>query len=298
MKADDRALGYIFWSNALSYDRVNLLLHELGPTGKPLAVIDEIGDFELPSTLADSRLIKIFTIAAAVAGREVARFLLNLGHRHVAFISPVHQQQWAQKRFDGIVQTFRNAGISFRQPAAQVPSQPGSLHCFAGNGAGKTSDVDPEVVSLVNNVQACLHRQSAQRMYFGEFASHLGWYLLQTLTLEQQRVGMQPLFEEAISHPEITAWVGANDHTALFAIHFLKTHGIIPPERISVIGFDDIRMAYDYNMSTYNFNLASMAQRTVSYILNPNHEHFWNKLRIECEGKVIERKTTGRIEPR
>jgi DNA-binding LacI/PurR family transcriptional regulator len=106
---------------------------------------------------------------------------------------------------------------------------------------------------------------------------------------EQFILQVAPLFTSALSLPGVHAWVLPSDYETFFALHFLRERGVQVPRRISLIGFDDEKLALRFNLSSYNFKFSAIAQRTISFILNPSHILFRNTPRIECEGIVVER---------
>jgi hypothetical protein len=79
---------------------------------RPVAIIDESGNYAVPSELITNPLVQIFRIAGISAGKQAARLLLELGHTSVAFLSPFHSTCWSQQRQRGLDEQYAKAGYS------------------------------------------------------------------------------------------------------------------------------------------------------------------------------------------
>jgi hypothetical protein len=69
---------------------------------------------------------------------------------------------------------------------------------------------------------------------------------------------LKPLFEKALEIEGVTAWVCANDTTAVKALAFLKESKIAVPDSIAVISFDDTPDAVESRLTSYNFNMRAL----------------------------------------
>ena len=107
---------------------------------------------------------------------------------------------------------------------------------------------------------------------------------------EENYLILKPLFKKALTDTTISAWITENEAGALCAYYFLNIDTQIPREKQpTLIFFDNDRRLASYNVSNYNFSFASIVEKALTYILNPRHEYYWNKTRIECEGFFVER---------
>ncbi|MBD3322738.1 MAG: GntR family transcriptional regulator, partial [Chitinivibrionales bacterium] len=80
-------------------------------TNKPISLINEIGDWQLPSGIAGKPLVRQFTMtASAQPVREVARYLLGKGHKTIAYFSPFHGGTWSRLRLKTLSDTYTAAG--------------------------------------------------------------------------------------------------------------------------------------------------------------------------------------------
>ena len=78
---------------------------------KPFAVLDETGTGQPP--FPGKRQVPIVTFQTGFdtsPGEMVGNFLLQLGHRHIAYISPFHGASWSINRYNGLSKTFAFAG--------------------------------------------------------------------------------------------------------------------------------------------------------------------------------------------
>jgi DNA-binding LacI/PurR family transcriptional regulator len=104
---------------------------------------------------------------------------------------------------------------------------------------------------------------------------------------------LTPLFREALSRTEVTAWICANDATAFNALDFLRDRGVAVPERISVLGLDNVPTeSLEKRLTTYDFNTTGFVHRLLNHILHPPRPRGPYRHRpIEVEGMIVERQT-------
>ena len=94
----------------------------------------------------------------------------------------------------------------------------------------------------------------------------------------------------------ITAWVCANDIVAILAQRFLATAPHAKsPNRIAIIGFDDLPIATENDITSYNFAPTLFIDNVVGFIVHPRQEYYKDKTRIEVEGLLIERGSSKNI---
>ncbi|MBD3345507.1 MAG: T9SS type A sorting domain-containing protein [Chitinivibrionales bacterium] len=111
LHGSDNVLGYIA-INRGPRDNSRMLADMLFSTKKPVALYDAAGEWER-RFIRNIPQAKIFQIATSAGpGRDVGHYLADLGHRHVAFISPYHDSLWAQNRYRGLQEALRAAAPS------------------------------------------------------------------------------------------------------------------------------------------------------------------------------------------
>jgi DNA-binding LacI/PurR family transcriptional regulator/DNA-binding transcriptional regulator YhcF (GntR family) len=251
-----RIAGYVLVTNTPAQDYRDLCAR-LALSRKPVSVLDLDGAWLPPAP--GNQPYAVFPIGVSAApGKKVAAYLLALDHRHIAFFSMFHKSRWSQSRYQGLHDTCAEAGY------------PDCLRLFsmspddwlAGNEAS-----DAEASSV--------HDMVGMRTRMG---SHL-----------------EPLFEQAIAVPSITAWVAANDYIAVCAKEFLHARGVAVPGRISLVSFDDSVSAMTHRITSYNFNLAGIVGAAFRHILQSKPHSLAPQPRtVEIPGTIVGRETTAR----
>jgi DNA-binding LacI/PurR family transcriptional regulator/DNA-binding transcriptional regulator YhcF (GntR family) len=275
-----RVLGYMLFVSDIS-DPQDLLRY-LNSSGKPISILSGNRAFSLPAIKYSSQ-IRLFLVGdTAACGFDIGRYLIQLGHRRVAFISPYNRSDWSGNRLDGLRAAFQQAGIE-DGVAAYVNNERQSYdidHLNEVVRALKTSEIRlgnrhfPQMVSLKSEK---IERGNQSPVHTREILNY-----------------MVPLFEAALEDREITAWVCGMDYIALIAQRFLASRGIAVPQRLSLIGFDNIQSSLESGLSTYHFDLGTLAHNMLIHIIQPVWRPFLNVNRFtEINGRIIERETTA-----
>lgn len=203
-------------------------------------------------------------------GAQVARHLLELGHRHIAYVSPWHGGDWSRNRLAGIQK--------------EVASRDALLDVFANDEAEEVAyfgraRVDP--VFTGNFPERALEKILPEGVgALREFAAReLGWSRI------RRDAGM--LLEKALAS-RASAWICANDATALIARTWLRKRGLGVPEDVSIAGFDDTTEALRADLTTLRFGSSPMARSMVLQILSGSRKGSLTR----HEGAVIARAST------
>jgi DNA-binding transcriptional regulator YhcF (GntR family) len=263
---------------------------------KPVAVLDVVGGWEATARTANNYYLQFFTVTMSIQPpRRVAQYLLNLGHRNVAFISPFHKALWSMQRSKGICEVFGAAGYADKVRMF-VLDQYAFQWDFLQEDLNNQDDVQT-LVAAYNKWQ-----KYADSEFFRKFG-HISYNISKYLTEWNCATGeiyhrMIPLFKQALKNKAVTAWVMANDYTATLALDYLKEIKVRVPEDLSVISFDNTLDAMEYQLTSYDFNASGIVSIMLRYALRPSsvssHRH---KAVIEAEGTIIERRSTMRIAP-
>ncbi len=283
-KIDDPiVLGFVLVVPGLFGELEENLLRIFFKVNKPVAIIDELGTNTLPGIYARSRRIQTFPVAGSVrSAQAVGRYILTLGHRSIAFVSPYHQFSWSRSRLEGLFSLCQPTSDLFTVRSFVAENDP-----MSGQAPSKFVDfyrsfrttIDPaqqvEYDSLMTNVHEKTARQAQTR---GSVHTMMDRMLME------------------IQSGLITAIVAVNDQVAGMILGYLKTQGIAVPAQVSVISFDDSASALSLNLTSYNFNASAAATAMMGYILgvrpftreNPGH-------RDEIEGYIVERQTSARL---
>jgi hypothetical protein len=269
------------------------ILRHLTLFKKPVAVLDVVGGWELSSRIANNDNIQLFTATTSVTPpSEVGRFLLSLGHTSVAFISPFHKAHWSRCRFDGIKQTFDDAGF------------PGNVFPFVYDHYSYQWNYLQEEQADVNDIKTLIAdynkgQSPIDSEIFRKFAN-IRYAISRYLTEWNCATGeiyhrMLPLFERALSNKTITAWVMANDYAAMLAVDFLREKKVRIPENLSIISFDNTPGAVEYQLTSYDFNHSGIISMMLNYLIRPSIiPQAQRDKTIGIEGTIIERRSTAR----
>jgi DNA-binding FadR family transcriptional regulator len=279
-------IGYIIWSNGINAQLVKSVLHDISRRERPIAIIDEMGDWKPPADIPPRTQLHIFAIAGFLAGTTAARFLLSLGHRSIAFFSLFENQFWSRERHRGLRSEFECAGISdgiMAETMDQMPEYDREKQFpFGPMGLSTSKEID--------RLPPVYHRHYGSQ--FWNIASHFN--LMRDT--DHFSAALEPLFKRMLDTKAITAWVAANTMLGTSALIFLQNHSIGVPAHVSLLSFDNAPEAYQNNLSSYDFNFAGLANAAFSYIIHPSNRLFTKvNNRTEYEGLLIRRGSTGKL---
>ncbi|MBD3422017.1 MAG: hypothetical protein GF398_18045 [Chitinivibrionales bacterium] len=209
--------------------------------------------------------------------------LRELKHRHVAYISPYHKSPWSIARMVGLQQ----AAGDFSTIHQCTYDQEGNIHRDHFEPSHAACNIAP----LQGNYREW--RKDIAQYFAKAIDPYFDFHLPERiLPWAHHQHAIRPLFEQALHHQQITAWVCANDLLALWALAFLDEKGFQIPNNISVIGFDDSTDALRKGLTSYNFNMRALVNQMLEYLIN-RRTISPRKQRIEIEGMMIERATTA-----
>jgi DNA-binding LacI/PurR family transcriptional regulator len=282
-------MGYIVWSNGLLPGYFTPLAEELARIKKPSAIIDDLGVCRISTEAQNSGRIKIFTIGAVSAGRDVSRYLLGQGHRRIVFLSIHHGQLWSQWRLQGLKEHCRQTG--YGTVAAVTLDDP------------PVSDAEPgklyrPLADFINTVEP-INRAGNYR-----YDPYLGlMYQTARTILDRERFHtlLAQLLDRVLRAPRPTAAVAANDYLAIIAVQYFRARGVRVPRDLALASFDNTQESHQYDISSYDFSFANLVRNALAWVISPSSAIFaGTPARIERPGIMIERKSTscgrGRIE--
>lgn len=275
------ALGFAVWTSSFTQEQLDTLLRFLNQFKRPVAILFE-GALLSASAVLDSRIpLKQFAVAASSRdGWQVGRFLYDLGHRRVAYVSPLHDSAWSRLRLKGLRESFAMAGspegvLAFTDTQPPRFGERGVLH-----------DIDGTV--LVEDASALTT--------ISQYVQSMRHQLTVLIQRETYRDTLRKLVLQAIEHREVTAWIAANDNFAIECIEFLRHRGIDVPGGISVVGFDDSMEGFLRKLTSYNYNDVSALHAMLEHILHPRPRGRAPDRSVitEPEGFVNVRETVGK----
>lgn len=287
---DSGALGYLvlglgLWQNA--YDHLLPALQRLECSA---AFLLETGDIE--PQMVSGRATRIGHYSCAITsscGHQVAQYLFGLGHRRIAFFTTVSGDRLLYRRYEGLVGFFAQAGLpdavslfgftGLRSYAELSEDQGRSEVALACN------DFETQLSVLLRrtlcDIPPSIHGQ------LSALYSRLGSIKRYTYVYDHSLNA----FARAAADRSITAWVCADDPTALLALDWCHANGVSVPAQVSVMGFDDSAEALGAGLTSYNFNQAGIVQAMIAQVVERRTS---SPASVEIPGFVTERSTCGR----
>ena len=264
----------------------------------PLSFVSETDD-EL--TCGSSKLhYRIFRPSQSRAGSIVGDFLLRQGHRDVIYFETPSQDSfdWSMRRFEGLQCVFADHGHSHSVYRSQTLPESGSnrmtqtgLDRFTRQADTVPSQCEKNCRQLQPIVDA-LHTLDTESFFDRRFIDKVRHECVLNLHEEEGVPAIIPLVKRALAHTSATAIVAANDAAAVALLRLCELYGVAIGERLSVIGFDDSTVAVEHHITSYNFDFPAIVHKAVQFLINPRHEFFKGRVVVECEGYVVERRTT------
>jgi DNA-binding LacI/PurR family transcriptional regulator len=283
--ANRAVLGSVVWAEAIAPPELAQLLPDL--PAAPVAVVLQGAAERYRAALRPSDRVQAFSVAnSSLCGERVGAYLRGLGHRAIVYLSPIFGNPWAQNRLAGLKGTFEGDGrrvVAITREHLPVQLTEGGLHSAyakayralraAAERAGSRPQLEPLLVAIDRS-----------------FAPIIGAY-----GREYLYEALGPLFRESLAVADATAWVTHNDVVGIRAQGYLRDRHVAVPERLSLVGFDNTPEASEAGLTSYDFNLDSLARVVVDYVVGGT---IWRRTHtrgeeIEVEGTVVERVTSG-----
>ena len=277
-------LGYIYlMSHTGGSTRMFQLLRA---RRKPVSVLDDNGSPQIAELIGDNRFFKVFSVGpGALPGRDIGRYLLNLGHTAIAYFSAFEGVPWSENRLQGLRDIYARAGYVNAVRSFTIGYD--AWTDDTGAPASEPMTEGPKVLSGLAHQDVAQSVLDRRRRYLKEM--NFG-------PKGNPGRGMLALFARALQDTRITAWVAANDGLASIALDFLHAKGVRVPQRISVVSFDDTPTAIVYRLTSYNFNLSAIAGAAFRHVLgSPMPDRRSAQQRVEMEGLVVERDTAAQV---
>jgi DNA-binding transcriptional regulator YhcF (GntR family)/DNA-binding LacI/PurR family transcriptional regulator len=277
---DNAVLGYVIWNVGMRGDGVPVLLDACTRTGKRVVLFDEAGT---PPAASSRRLLHLRSAFDERPGSDVGSWLLRRGHRHVAYISPLHDARWSQLRCRGLVQSYERAGMA------------DGIAVFAAKNFERMYGTEDLYAKRIRECDAMLAGIAAQspREELGGVLRHMRSDLSVDVYDQMVEEMSRPLFDKALEQDQIRCWVCGNDPIALAAMEYLRRALGSEQRRISVVGFDDGASALRQGLTSYNFNGAGAFRVMVRFIVSSDSSAAsgFGKGPVEIPGYVVERRS-------
>lgn len=281
------ALGVILWTYGVhGADSVARLATDAVRRQSTVSVLDQraLLPHDGHATGFDPKVRAYSVSQSEHDGADVARHVLQQGHRTAAFIAPYARSPWVQRRHRGCRRVFDQVG-----PDVRLRFMPIALNTMA-----------EETSVLVEEYHDWLEAKGfpVQPDAPPPHSPHILAALQGTRQYGNNditRRALEPVFEEALADRAITVWICVNDDVALHALHFLIRHGIKVPQDLSLVSFDDSRLAMHYRFSSYNFNVRGLVSELIDWLLHGNPERENGVVR-RVPGFVHDRGTVARLQ--
>ncbi len=283
---DRMVAGYLVWSHGLR-DEADAVVASLAPYGKPVTVTDEHTGVQISPRVARRTRVTLLPVASdEQAGSDVARFLVEAGHRHIAFFTRNRFDRWAERRMRGLrscLAAMGRAPGAVRHYDAGIPSEWGEFR--SRTAAGPQYREQLARLRVAGRSLGGRGKTSVQEV---------GGQMLNYLWDEYASSHLVPVFGRAVDDGEATAWVCANDEIGRAAIAYLRQCGVTPGVGLSVVGFDDEIVSSGMGLTSYNFGTAAQAVACIRAIVHPSAARPRSGLIVrEIPGFVVRRSSTG-----
>jgi len=269
-------LGYLVWAHGFNPELRSNLFAQLQHSEKPVSVLDETGDSVTTQLFPLSRRSNRFALfrlaCTKQCGKDMAHFLLNLGHTRFTIFIPAPGGVWSRERYRGIHETIIEAGID--PNAITLIHYPQFTYSFQVQSGKIPQSLTPDINEKIELLNAALEKT------WHDKHGDLQRFLSPFLDIRYIRTHLHPLFSDALQQnqkrfskspfkisPSSCAWICCTDTVALAACDFLHEHGFVPGRDISVVGFDDIVDAVGHGLTSYNFNVPSVVEGMVGHLL-------------------------------
>ncbi len=276
---DDGVLGYIVSSWHIK--NLRMCLHSIATSDKPVSVW-----VENPSGYDGIRKggCTFFNIGySPLPGRQMGEYLLKMGHREIAYVSPFHGSRWSRERLQGLADSFSRTGQDYK------------VHPFTPGSAESEWSFTDEILKNAQHEKLLTTNQLRQSLP-PQFEFRYERLRSEEIKLLRDRFIFQvirPAVDWIIENRKITAIVASNDLCALLILDYLNWLDIPVPSRLSVAGFDDSFQGLTQGLTSYSFNTRFLVKEMlVNAAADVPRSRGESEIRF-FEGGVVERSTTG-----
>jgi hypothetical protein len=278
--------GFLIWRTGIRDSDLWDIVRRLSIFKKPIAILDETGDARVPVTIGGRGRIAIYKVGCtATPGEEMGKHLLRLGHRRVAYISPVHATLWSQRLLAGLAGAFEAAGIE----GGVMPCTLERLR-VEEQQSGRVTARETVDLLLRSGGGGWARNRVARSRAAGRLRFHVS-AALNRLALHRTLV---PLLEKALSDSAVTVWV-TTGAAALECLDFLEERGKRVPQDISVAAFDDTVEASLEKLTSYNFNPPAVVHSMLGHVMQSRAQRGVPRepKTVEIQGFVNRRRTAA-----
>lgn len=218
---------------------------------------------------------------STLPGYEVGRYLIEKGHKNIAYISPFHKSPWSQNRLTGL----KKAAMS--DPDIRilpfVSTEYLNEYFFMMKIPRKILFDKRSVADVSGRLQAFLRNRIASIQYEHD-----------TLLRDNMIFAVcEEFINETFKDSSVTAWVCANDHIAVLITDYWNYCSVPLSQRPALIGFDNSFKSFERNISSYEFNTSGEVQNMLNHLLYPNSTCLLNgSPEVKLSGRIVERNSS------
>lgn len=212
-------------------------------------------------------------------GLDAGRYLLNKGHRHIAYISPFHRSPWSRNRLKGL----QKAAKAFHPFSEIYPCVRSEYMNDYGFMEQVLENMDTDVTCMMEKITKKIPSGLKNRLQVVSLEMNT---LFRDVLLYEY---CKPVIVKALSNSSITAWVCANDLIAGLVMDCLDEKGIPRSRQPAIIGFDNSFDSLVRKHSSYEFNTEGEIQDMINHLLYPSSPIYADTSTIRLSGTVIER---------
>ncbi|MBD3346146.1 MAG: hypothetical protein GF401_13900, partial [Chitinivibrionales bacterium] len=284
---NDSVAGYIYSAKSMDHD-FDFIPSHLSSFKKPLGILDFTGELELSKAVIGMPFFQMFRMSVLEKPvYEVARHLIGLGHKNIAYISPIHEMTWSKTRLRALGTVYTAAGYADGVEGFTKNSSPVQA---ATQKSLELHEADSYPVQDSEEWWEKMPFAYREQMYFP--IKRTAWITLKSAIIFENCI---PLMEKALQQKDITAWICANDLVASMALSYLWSKNVRIPQDLSVVGFDDTLDAMGERITSYNFNFQAVTEAMINFVLRPySFKRVWRKKITDIEGNLVIRSTTGK----
>lgn len=255
LKRDD-ILGTLIFTAAMHHLDVPGLVARVRQRNRPVALLTADDDRHMVRP-ADHGVRTFLTANSHEAGREMGRYLLQRGHRRVAYLDSHAGARWSSERKRGLHDVLNATGLpppSYHSAESSVSSEP-----------EPPAQIDRKADMLLRGAVSRITNDHVDRNpLLGDIRDSVAALWKRALSAQQ----MHLLFERAATDRRATAWVCDNDGLAIHALEYLRDRRIAVPGRIAVAGFDNSFEGFLRGLTSYSFNAPAAVEAMLAFILN------------------------------
>jgi len=276
----EEPLGFFVWN--LGIPDENTVLKQIVRYKKPIAILNETQGPLQSSFQPLSDIVRYTLSVGPNDGELMGKYLFGHGHREIAYLSPFGDESgigWSKLRLQGLRRAFGRLG---------------HVHTFEFNFSKDIASAMFDTRRLLVSAQSML-TQDPLRINSAAYAvQQRTEEILEKVNRAatgRYESSLNRIFDQALSHKNVTAWVGANDEVALYCLKYLQSKKVKVPGDISLVGFNDSIESFTNEITSFNFNAAAVMREALNFVLA-------DRTRKKTGSRILEDHIPGFVIPR